>query len=258
MSRAIGIERGSRRARRGAGIAAVAIFAASAAHATAYDETTMGDLSGDFAHPTQLLVPNTMIVQPLTPGSNSIVGSTGPTDVKPVDNDLVSFKVPTGYQLSQIVLAPGSDIVIDPATMQADRMFFAIGQGVGIDLADTDIFDPATWTAQGLLGWTLVLGSQTGSDLLPSLGLSAPPFFPPIGGATGFSGPLGAGDYTLWMLDGDHIATYDLDLVVTAVPEPSTWALLAAGVGLIVAARRRRPARRVDGRQFFGRSAMPA
>ncbi len=211
-------------------VAAVAVLAASTAHATSYDETGMGDLSNAAGNPT--------VIGPLTPGQNDIVGSTIPSGpiVNPMtgdravqDNDYVSFRVPDGYRLTQIDLASGSVL------MPGDRMFFGIAQGVGVYLTSPDFS-----SAGGLLGWTLVDQSMVGSDVLPALGLSAPGNFPPVGGATGFSGPLGAGSYTLWMLDGDRPAVYDLDLVVAAVPEPSTWMLIVAGVGLLVATRPRR------------------
>jgi hypothetical protein len=217
-------------------VAVAAVLAASGAHATVYDETVTGDLSDDASNPTA--------IGSLTPGQNSIIGSSIPSGpvIDPTgalanqDNDYVSFTVPHGYQLTQIDFAsPGSSLTGD------DRMFFAIAQGSGVFL--TGLNGPAT----GLLGWTLVSESMVGSDLLPALGLSAPDNFPSFPGATGFSGPLDAGLYTLWILDGDHPAYYNLDLVVAAVPEPSTWLLMAAGLGLIVALRRRGSAWRLGG-----------
>jgi hypothetical protein len=43
-------------------------------------------------------------------------------------------------------------------------------------------------------------------------------------------------------VDGDSPVAYDLDLTVSAVPEPATWIMMIAGVGLMgVMLRRRRP-----------------
>ena len=53
--------------------------------------------------------------------------------------------------------------------------------------------DPSFTSATGLLGWTLVGASMVGGDLLAPLVASAPPDFPAIGGATGFTSPLGSG-----------------------------------------------------------------
>lgn len=235
MSRVTRInERRGSRTKWRAAVAAAALLVAAAAHATTYDESTMGDLSGLSDRPT-------VLHDPLTPGANRIVGTTGPTGGV-LDFDYVSFTVPTGDRLAQIGLGPQTGIA------SGDRMFFAIAAGVGVYLANPDIFDPADWSAQGLLGWTLVDPSMVGTDVLPDLGASAPANFPPVVGATGFSGALPAGNYTLWMLDGDSTARYDLDVVVTRVPEPSTWALMAIGVGLVFVERRRRASSRGDDR----------
>jgi hypothetical protein len=216
-------------------VAAVFLMGAPA-QAVSINETVSGDLSNDADNPTN--------IGSLTLGNNSIVGSTIPsgpivdqmTGARAVqDNDYVSFSVSNGEVLSQIFL--GSDSVFVPG----DRMFFGIAQG------DQVTVDPSFTSASGLLGWTLVGSSMAGSDVLPLLGASAPANFPAIPGATGFSGSLSAGIYTIWLLDGDQPASYDLDLVATPapaqVPEAASWMVLLAGLGLMAAILRRRPRR---------------
>jgi hypothetical protein len=202
-------------------LAGALLAATSIAHATDYDEVVQGDLSDDPAAPTD--------IGALTAGSNRISGTTIPSGTfdttthsySMLDNDYVTFTVPVGDVLSQIDV--GSDTIIEAT----DRLFLGIAQGSTVSV------DPSFTSAAGLLGWTLVGAPLVGTDVLPALGTSAPPNFPAIGGATGFTGSLASGAYTLWILDGDSPAAYDFKLIVTpAVPEPSGWALMLAGMGL--------------------------
>lgn len=211
-------------------VLAVAVLSLSpAARAAGYDEAVSGDLSSDAKNPTD--------IGSLVLGNNAIVGSTVPSGavIDPMtgaraveDDDYVSFTVPTGFVLSRIDLGGGS------VFQQGDRMFLGIAQGGQVDV------DPGFSSASGLLGWTLVGGSMVGSDLLPALGSAAPANFPPIGGATKFTGALGAGVYTLWMVDGDRPAAYDLELVTSAVPDAASWIMMTAGLGMVGASLRRR------------------
>ena len=214
-------------------IAAAAILMTAPAQANGYDEGISGDLSSNASSPTA--------IGNLTLGDNKIIGQTDPSGV-PInpqgalsveDNDYVTFTVPKGDVLSEILV--GNDSVFQGK----DRMFFGIANGSSVDV------NPSFTSASGLLGWTLVGNATIGKDALPLLGTSAPVNFPPFPGATGFSGPLGAGTYTLWMLDGDHDVSYDLDLVVAPVPETSTWVMLLAGMGLLGVALRSRTARQL-------------
>ena len=62
--------------------------------------------------------------------------------------------------------------------------------------------------------------------------------FPPL--PAHLSGPLAAGNYSVWLVDGDADLSYTLDLHTAAVPEPATWSLMIGGFGLVGARLRRR------------------
>jgi PEP-CTERM motif len=90
------------------------------------------------------------------------------------------------------------------------------------------------------LGWALYDGVSVGSNLFGEMAF-------PNFGSTGFSVPLAAGSYTLWIQElatGDF--PYNFNLTLTPVPEPSAaWLML---LGLAAAAGARRSARRLPGR----------
>jgi hypothetical protein len=208
--------------------------ASTVAHATNYNEGTQGDLSDLPGAPTTIGV--------LTASDNYIVGSTIPSG-DPIpgghgaltnqDNDFFTFTVAAGHQLSAF------DIVGDTTINTGDRFFLGIYSG------GTASVDPTNPTPAGLLGYTLPGTPQIGTDVLPDLAASDEAGFPPL--PTHFSGALGAGTYTVWLVDGDSPVSYDLDLHVASVPEPATWSLMIGGVGLMGARLRRRSHRAIPG-----------
>lgn len=206
------------------------IGSSGAAHATNYNEGTQGDLSNAPGAPTN--------IGNLTLGENYVVGSSIPSGA-PIpgghgalvnqDNDFFTFTVAHGFELSAF------DLVSDTSIVAGDRFFLGIYQGA------TAPVDPTNPTPAGLLGYTLPGTPQIGSNVLPDLAASDEPGFPPL--ATHFTGALGAGTYTVWLVDGDSPVSYDLDLHVAAVPEPATWSLMIGGLGLMGARLRRRSRR---------------
>jgi hypothetical protein len=213
--------------------AAALLFFGSAAHATNYNEATQGDLSSVASAPTD--------IGSLSLGANLISGSTIPSGTfdpnthsfSNQDNDYLQFTVPTGDVLSTLVVQNGTSIFAGDANNPGDQLFMGIASGSGVSLPD------GFASSKGLLGYTLISSGMIGTDILANLGASDPAGFT-LPGATKFSGPLGAGTYTLWILDGDRpVDPYKLSLGVSPVPEPASWALMISGFGLIGGALRR-------------------
>jgi hypothetical protein len=199
--------------------ACVGALMAGPALATSYSESVDGEFSSLGASPTTVL---------LSVGSNVISGATGGDAASHPDRDYFTFTIAAGQQLAAIDVLAGTD--------SPTRSFFGIAAG------SQTLVDPASFSAVGLLGWTLFSVADVGSNVLDDLGEASPPNFPSFPGATGFSGPLGAGAYTAWIQDSDpETARYALDFRVAPVPEPESWTLLLVGFGALgVGLRRRR------------------
>jgi hypothetical protein len=197
-------------------LAVVLMLSAPTKAATVWNETLDGDLSSNPLAPTFVVV---------APGSNDVLGSAGaalvpgdptfdPTTGAPnFDMDFLTFKVPTGYILKSLVPV---NIVFAEAT--DTKTFIGLEGGTQITAG---INFPYSTGALGLLGWLHVATGDVGTDILPAMGVSAD-------GATGFSPPLPAGDYALWIQD-DLPVSYDLRIEIASVPEISTWAMLLTG-----------------------------
>jgi hypothetical protein len=174
------------------------------AAASSYDEAVNGEISSNRLAPTSLA---------LDPGSNLISGSVVQGDI-----DYLTVHVSAGYSLSQLVLT--SFVSTD------DLAFMAIQSG-------TQFTQPPTGTdVTQLLGWSHI-SLPVGTDYLALMGEGI--------GAIGYSGPLPAGDYTLWIQQtGPQTVAYTFDAVVAAAPEPAALALFALGVAGLGVARLRR------------------
>ena len=190
----------------------LALIVAAPAHADfiAFDESTSGDASDDRFDPTLV---------GLVAGRNVIRGTFGLSPTPDTfDLDYITFTVPAGYQLSAFVL--------DDAFVGGAFSFLAVQAGPIVTI-------PADWSSidTPLLGWAHFGSAQIGQDLLPEIG-SAP-------GSVGFSGPLPAGTYALWLMELNYSEayTYSFGLEVTAVPSPGP-VMLAIAASL--AGRRRR------------------
>jgi hypothetical protein len=196
--------------------ACAVLFTSLAAQAGGYTEGP--DLSNDWLAPTPVS---------LDPGSNTVQGTSGFMGTV-LDRDFFVVTVPAGYQLSQLVLGPSTE---------PGGAFSFIGMQAGTGLT----VDPNTVSnGSALLGWHLYGTADRGTNILDDMG----------GGADkiGFSGPLGAGNYTFWVQElapsfpGERFPPYpyEFDFQITAVPEAGTWALMLAGLaGLAVVVRRR-------------------
>lgn len=160
------------------------------ANGASYSETVDGDMSGDGLAPSSLS---------LEFGSNAISGSTVAGDL-----DYLTIHVLDGGALAAIVLTGFGST--------DDLAFIAIQSG-------TRLTEPASGTdVANLLGWAH-LAQPLGDDYLALMGTDP--------GAIGYSGPLPAGDYTLWIQQtGPQPVDYAFDALVD-LPELASVVLLA-------------------------------
>jgi hypothetical protein len=141
---------------------------------------------------------------------NTLRGFSGQSPTPDVhDLDYITFTVPTGFQLGSFVL--------QAASVGGAFSFVGLQAGPIITI-------PADWTSveSPLLGWAHFGTAEVGLDLLPTIANSP--------GSIGFSGPLQAGTYALWImeLDTGEPHTYSFGLGVTAVPAPAALAVALA------------------------------
>jgi len=117
-----------------------------------------------------------------TAGDNRII-----SDQISGNTDYFTFVIPAGYQLTQINL--DSFDVPDPG-------FIGIANGTSI----------AGQTAADLLGGLVYGQSNVGTNILPEMGT--------LPGATGFTGTLPAGEYTIWLNQTGGASAATLNFVV--------------------------------------------
>lgn len=188
----------------------MAITSGVAGAATLHNEAVKGDLSNDQTVPTILA---------LAAGSNDLLGTTGLT-LGGTDRDFARLVVPVGLELTGMVVLPG--------TLPAGGVSFVALQAGNALTIDATAPNPGP-----LLGWLHYSTADIGNNILPEIGATF--------GSVGFSGPLPAGSYALWIQDtGFETATYGFRFDVATVPEPETYAMLGAGLGMIGLMRFRR------------------
>jgi hypothetical protein len=191
----------------------------SAFGGTIWNEAVDGDLSNSGLSPT--------VVRPMTVGSNDVLGTTG-SGANGVDLDYFVVTVPTGFALASITVLPG--------TQSGGSVSF-----IGMEAGSEVTVSPTASSAAGLLGWWHYGPADINTNILPSMGV-------PTDGSSGFTPPLGAGQYSFWIQElstGTFAYGFDLGLVSTAsVPEPGTFTISLIGLAMLVPAllRRRRVA----------------
>lgn len=196
-----------------ASMLAALVLPFNGASALNWNESVDGDLSGNGNAPTFIT---------FTEGSNLIFGTMGSLNgTGPLDADVWSFTIAAGYYLT------GINLVSYSAPSAGINSFMALD-----DASTINMTDPSQHLSNGL--WTEEFDGfgDTYTDLLAIL--DAGPEF----GGTGFNGPLGPGTYTFWIQEGSDQVGYEIDFVVTAVPEPGSCILL--GVAGLALMRRRR------------------
>jgi hypothetical protein len=159
-----------------------------------WDESIDGDLSGDRFAPTALT---------LNLGDNNLLAtSTGG------DREYITFSVPAGQLLSSVFLDSYND---------GDPVAF-----IGLQTGSTFTEDPASANPANLLGYTHFGQPNVGTDLLPLIGTGL--------GAQGFTPPLQADTYTVWLQQLGLPTNYELNFVIAPVPEPATTAACVGGL----------------------------
>lgn len=199
------------------GFVAAAIGVGSTLNAqVVWNEAVNGDLANSGLTPT---------VVRLGSGSNTIFGVTGNpgSGAAGTDRDYFTVTVPVGLQLSALSVLPG--------TVAGGLSFIGLQAGTQVTL-------PANAaSAAGLLGWLHYSTADAGSDILARMSISA-------NGSSGFTAPLGAGDYAFWIQDFNRGAfNYGFDLQLVAIPEPACAALALAGLCALTARLRQRRSR---------------
>ena len=106
---------------------------------------------------------------------------------------------------------------------------------LGIGAGPFMSIEPDATTAVELLGWRIVGPADRGTSVLDEIGGSG-------NGATGFSGPLRAGDYTVLTQElATRSFAYRYNFVLSTVAEPAARALFGLGLLALRTIRRRRP-----------------
>lgn len=193
-----------------AAVAALALGSVPAMADTGYNETSSGDLSNVGTSPTAVT---------LGIGSNFISGTTGST-AGVIDRDYFTFTLAPGQALTAIQVLQGTTNIPNATPGDVARSFIGLEAGATFDTL------PTTTTASGLLGYTHYSQSMVGTDILDDIALGA--------GAQGFTRPLGAGSYSVWIQEANAgTASYFFNFLVASVPEPSSWAMMLTGFGVI-------------------------
>ncbi len=195
------------------------MLAATQLHASVlWNESVNGSLSASGASPTALT---------LSDGVNAVIGTVGGS----AQQDWVALTVPTGFDLSSLVLA--SYVSTD------SQGFFGVQVGPNFT---SSVNSASSWLGYTHFGTGAANGSLgpvnlVGADLLPIMGnnvVDSP-------GSQGFTPPLNAGTYTFLIQQLGASTAYEFDFDVTAVPEPSTFAILAVGALAFLGVLRRKP-----------------
>jgi hypothetical protein len=195
--------------------ALIALLASlSATHAAAgWDEAIDGDLSGDYQNPT---------VVELVPGVNTLRATSGSTTA--LDVEYFRIDLEAGWQLDAIILR-------DFVSTFDSVAFIGVQEGSSFTFPASEAFN----RSDELLGWAHFGPFEDddfdaiGKNFLPQMGMNGP---------IGFSGPLTGPSYTFWSQQQGQPITYELEFVVSAVPEPATLTGVFAALLLGACGRR--------------------
>lgn len=206
-----------------AAIACACLVAPLHGVAATHDEAVSGDLSGNRLAPSFLQLDYTPGGN--VPGSNVVSGTLGRAG-NLIDRDYLHVNVPLGYVLGRLLV--GTQTTVGGAS----GSFIGLAAGSTMPVAETAV------DAQGLLGFRIYTVQDRGNDILGDMAL-------PAQGSSGFTTPLGPGDYTFWLQElapGSYTYRFNLVLEPAAVvPLPPVLPLFMAGLGLLAWKVRRTP-----------------
>lgn len=189
---------------------------ASPAAASDLTDSVLFDFSNDWLNPTPFTLTYGEIGNNGLQGNNILSGTIGRDTQGVIDRDYVHFIVPVGYALSELKVG-------NQTTVGGNGSFIGLGAGISITV------DPNTLnfssSASGLLGYRVYTAADRGKNILDAMATAG-------NGSAGFTRPLQAGDYTLWIqeLSSGGPYTYRFNLMLTPVPEPTAWLMLSAGL----------------------------
>jgi hypothetical protein len=196
--------------------ASVATLAASLAPATViWNEGTNGPLSSNQAAPTPFT---------LSPGTNSVIGVVNGTSKSQC---WLETTIPAGDQLSTVVLNSYS------STDSQGFTGFQTGSSFVGSPFSAGSYTGYTHFGTGATNGSLPPTNLVGDDLLS---LMANPAL--AAGSTGFTPPLGPGNYTFLIQQLGASTNFQFDFNVTSVPEPTAIGLLVFGPLLMHRQRR--------------------
>ena len=178
-----------------------------------FDEANDGELSGDNTSPTQLAI--------FDVGFNTVAGTVVDALGANPNVDVFTFEVASGTQLDGIFL--------NSFNSTDNVAFIGLNDSTSFPFNATDLSNSPD-QSQFIGG--LLFGDNVGTNLIADIGDGS------IG--AGFSSPLLAGDYTVYLQQlGTATVDYEFGFNVSAVPEPGAAVALML-FGIAGMARRRR------------------
>jgi hypothetical protein len=134
--------------------------------------------------------------------------------------------VPVGFAVGSLTELPGTEV--------GSNFSF-----IGVEAGPQVTVSPNATSAAGLLGWWHYGPADINTNILPLMGI-------PAAGSSGFTPPLGPGQYSFWVQElnpGTFPFRFAFGLVST-VPEPGTFTVSLIGLAMLVPVllRRRRVA----------------
>ena len=185
---------------------------AATAQAAVFDESVSGDLSNNQGLPTLL---------GFSSGLNRVIGNVNGTGGD--SQDWITFNVPSGFVLTSDVLA-----VYTSSDAQGFTGFHT-GTSFTGSAFSPDSYNGYTHFGTGAQNNVSPPVNLVGQDLLP---IMTDPTQAP--GATGFTLPLGAGDYTFLIQQQGASTGYEFGFTLSEVPEPRALPLMLLAFGLTI------------------------